>query len=151
MAGEISNRVHSGWDEKFLTFLTHCMQRGCNENAMNPAETARKRQQNNQQHESKDSLRRNSLDGHLRSKSDGSRRFPRRHNVTRNSSTESSANSLDVRCACQYFQGDSLFPNQRIKQVVQERNNLFTPKKVVFQKRYVISRPLEIHWSTNMV
>lgn len=54
-----------------------------------------------------------SLDGQrVRSISEGSRRKTRPRNVSRDSSTGSSALSLDVRCACQYFQGDTLTPEK---------------------------------------
>lgn len=119
---------------------------------MNPAEAAR---QKHQEHSSRE-LRRNSLDGHLRSKSDGTKRFSRRHNTTRQSSTESSATSLDVRCACQYFQGDYLFPVQKDREISaqKKRTNLFTERKVVFQIRYVVnlhtSRPTKRQkWNKN--
>ncbi|KRT81567.1 hypothetical protein AMK59_5871, partial [Oryctes borbonicus] len=102
---------------------------------MNPAEAARQR---HQRHTSRE-RRRNSLDGHVRSKSEGTaKRYSRRHNTTRPSSTESSATSLDVRCACQYFQGDSLLPDQKPREFQANqkgRANLFTEKRVVFKIR----------------
>lgn len=48
----------------------------------------------------------------LRSVSEGSRRKQRRRNVSRDSSTGSSVMSLDVRCACQYYQSNSLLPEK---------------------------------------
>ncbi|KAJ3661184.1 hypothetical protein Zmor_005593 [Zophobas morio] len=51
-------------------------------------------------------------EGQQRSASEGRRRAPRRTNVSRDSPSGSSAMSLDVRCACQYFQSDSLLPDR---------------------------------------
>lgn len=51
-------------------------------------------------------------EGQRRSASEGQRRGTRKTNVSRDSSTGSSAMSLDVRCACQYFQSDSLLPDR---------------------------------------
>lgn len=48
-----------------------------------------------------------------RSRSEGSRRNPRVQNTSRESSTGSSVMSLDVRCACQFFQSDSLLPERK--------------------------------------
>lgn len=102
---------------------------------MNPAEAARLKNQQHQ-HPSRE-LRRGSLDGHVRSRSEGTARRYRKRHTTRQSSTESSATSLDVRCACQYFQGDTLFPTEKPGEPLTVRNNLFTEKKVVFKIRYV--------------
>jgi len=49
----------------------------------------------------------------VRSFSEGNKRESRRKNVSRDSSTGSSGMSLDVRCACQYFQSDSLLPDRK--------------------------------------
>lgn len=51
-------------------------------------------------------------DVRIRSISEGSRRKRRQRNVSRDSSTGSSAMSLDVRCACQYYQSNSLLPEK---------------------------------------
>lgn len=51
-------------------------------------------------------------DLHARSVSEGSRRKQRQRNVSRDSSTGSSVMSLDVRCACQYYQSNSLLPEK---------------------------------------
>lgn len=47
-----------------------------------------------------------------RSRSEGSRRKPKLQNTSRQSSSGSSVMSLDVRCACQYFQSSSLLPDR---------------------------------------
>lgn len=47
-----------------------------------------------------------------RSFSEGAKRQNRKRDVSRESSTGSSVMSLDVRCACQYFQCDSLLPDR---------------------------------------
>ncbi|XP_048525567.1 uncharacterized protein LOC109537671 isoform X3 [Dendroctonus ponderosae] len=53
--------------------------------------------------------------GNVRSLSEGARRRPKKPNVSRESSTGSSVTSLDVRCACQYFQGNELLPDKPAK------------------------------------
>lgn len=114
---------------------------------MNPAEATRFK---HQEYRPSREQWRTSLDGHLRSKSEGNRRYRRRHNVTRHSSTDSSATSLDVRCACQYFQGDALFPaTQRESPTRKQRTNLFTEKKVVFNIRYVTDVRMYVMFEQN--
>lgn len=54
-------------------------------------------------------------DDHLRSRSEGNQRAPRPHHTTRHSSKGDSTASLDVRCACQYFKGDTLGPSRPLE------------------------------------
>lgn len=51
-------------------------------------------------------------EGKKRSHSEGAKHVTPPHDVSRRSSTGSSAISLDVRCACQYYQCDSLLPDR---------------------------------------
>lgn len=51
-------------------------------------------------------------DLHMRSVSEGGSRRPKQRNVSRDSSTASSVMSLDVRCACQYYQSNSPLPEK---------------------------------------
>lgn len=49
----------------------------------------------------------------VRTVSEGGRRVRRVPNTSRDLSSGSSIVSLDVRCACQYFQSDSLLPERQ--------------------------------------
>lgn len=65
----------------------------------------------------------------VRSTSEGTRRSARPHHVSRQSSTESSVTSLDVRCACQYFQGDLLLPERKYPVRGQSANHVVADKR----------------------
>lgn len=60
------------------------------------------------------SNRRGSLQAGLRSVSEGGKKVERARNTTREGSVGSVV-SLDVRCACQYFQCDSLLPEKSLQ------------------------------------
>lgn len=53
-----------------------------------------------------------SFKANQRSISEGGKNISQPHDVSRQSSTGSSAMSLDVRCACQFYQCDSLLPER---------------------------------------
>lgn len=82
-------------------------------------------------------------DEQFRSISVGNKRINRVPNTSRDLST-GSAHSLDVRCACQYFQSDSLLPERtkgitRLNYQQQQQQQQFdqNPNIVVTLHRYV--------------